>query len=625
MPQATDIVLDGAGYMIVPGSYTRGQDGAPEGRTGRVSFRDFFGGQRRHLQLERDRAFDGLRVGPALNGQGVQPWPAKNGGFSLPAGVTMPSASTRVPAAIVRGRMYFALGQHILECVAPGSAWVTPSVKIDTGTTIRDLCLYASNGMLATFGSAKEVTWYRMSDGSSSVLLAGEQGYQIAGYGGYAIWNDARSTARPTYLRQVTGTEVDLRILDYDVTRLVNAGARIYAVTASAVYSYSGRVSERTVANPAYVADPDPRTITVQEWSGEWTPYFQHGVTAAPDDFSLFEGYGGRIYAWVAGEVMEDNPNGDRAGWRATGLSGRRCFGGCVAGGYVVVSIESHEGMNQLWAWDGSGWWKIDEKPMAATGTWIWPLNVNDGGSYDMIVFHDGAPTYDLYRLRPRSASVHAFPASAASFTTPMIDAGERDRPKAWRKVGAVFATPELNGNLASVDPVRVLLDLSTDGGATWVTVADRTTSGGNTRENNNFTLDAVLTPAMGVADSRFVMLRARWESVSDWAPVLTGLWCEFEVLDAPARRRKWVFDVIARDQVVDRDGGVLNRTGRQLVAELWSAWEGEETVMLRDIDHDAAPVERSVRIVGIKETVPKPYDQSRWGDSVVSLHLVEV
>src|SRR5699024_5045474 len=127
-------------------------------------------------QLERDRAFDGVRVGPVLNGQGVQPWPARTAGLALPATAPKPSAAKRIPSAIVRGRMYFALGTQIFECAATGSAWSTPNPEIDTGTTISDLCLYASNGMLATFGSAKDVTWYRASDGSSSVLLAGEQG-----------------------------------------------------------------------------------------------------------------------------------------------------------------------------------------------------------------------------------------------------------------------------------------------------------------------------------------------------------------------------------------------------------------------------------------------------------------
>ena len=57
-------------------------------------------------------------------------------------------------------------------------------------------------------------------------------------------------------------------------------------------------------------------TIRAHQWSGEFTPYFQHGVYAEADDFRVFIGYGGRIHAWVAGQMMEDNPRGDRAGWR---------------------------------------------------------------------------------------------------------------------------------------------------------------------------------------------------------------------------------------------------------------------------------------------------------------------
>jgi hypothetical protein len=120
-------------------------------------------------------------------------------------------------------------------------------------------------------------------------------------------------------------------------------------------------------------------------------------------------------------------------------------------------------------------------------------------------------------------------------------------------------------------------------------------------------------------------MLRVRWESVGDWAPVLVGVWAEFEVLDSPARRRRWSFRVQTRDQVVDRGGGTLQRTGRQLIAELWGAWEQGTPLTFRDQDYDADPVERTVRIVGISETVPAPADAGRWGDAVVALQLVEV
>jgi hypothetical protein len=121
------------------------------------------------------------------------------------------------------------------------------------------------------------------------------------------------------------------------------------------------------------------------------------------------------------------------------------------------------------------------------------------------------------------------------------------------------------------------------------------------------------------------VQLRTTWTSVADWAPVLTGLWAEYELLDAPARRRKWRFKVHARDGAVERDGAVSTRTGRQLAADLWAAWEAGATVPFRDLDFAATGVTYQVRVVGIGEEVPKPTDGGRWGESVVVLTLVEV
>lgn len=149
------------------------------------------------------------------------------------------------------------------------------------------------------------------------------------------------------------------------------------------------------------------------------------------------------------------------------------------------------------------------------------------------------------------------------------------------------------------------------------------TSRAGNTLAHNNFVLDADIAAAG--ASSRFLMIRLNWSNVTDWAPVLVGLWCEFEVMDSPARRRRWNLQVAARDQTVDRAGAVLSRTGRQLIAELWSKWQGGTTLAFRDSDYDADPVERTVRIVGISESAPKPADHGRWGDSIVSLQLVEV
>ena len=55
MPATHDVTLGGVGYMLKPGSYQRYQDGATEGRIGRVRLADFYGGAGRAFQAERDR------------------------------------------------------------------------------------------------------------------------------------------------------------------------------------------------------------------------------------------------------------------------------------------------------------------------------------------------------------------------------------------------------------------------------------------------------------------------------------------------------------------------------------------------------------------------------------------
>jgi hypothetical protein len=240
----------------------------------------------------------------------------------------------------------------------------------------------------------------------------------------------------------------------------------------------------------------------------------------------------------------------------------------------------------------------------------------------DVGVFREGTRDLKVIRLLPRSATQLAIPALGANpfYVTSMIDAGERDKSRAWRKVGATFATPHILGNPASTDGVTVQLDWSTDAGATWTTAATHTASA-NTLAENSFEIAAALTGAV----DPWLMLRVRWSSTFDWAPVLTGLWAEYEVMESPARRRRWSMTVQAEDQVVDRDGATLTRTGRQQIAELWSHWQAATPLPFRDLDYDADPVERQVRIVGIAESVPAPHQAALWGQSAITLTLVEV
>jgi hypothetical protein len=102
---------------------------------------------------------------------------------------------------------------------------------------------------------------------------------------------------------------------------------------------------------------------------------------------------------------MEFNPNAgnNRQGWRATGLEGRSCYGATVAANMFVVTIVSRDGVPQVWAWDGSGWWLMNAIPGGQTR--CWPMFLAGAGNLDLIAFRDGSVTYDLYRMAYRDAT----------------------------------------------------------------------------------------------------------------------------------------------------------------------------------------------------------------------------
>jgi hypothetical protein len=82
---------------------------------------------------------------------------------------------------------------------------------------------------------------------------------------------------------------------------------------------------------------------------------------------------------------------------------------------------------------------------------------------------------------------------------------------------------------------------------------------------------------------------------------------------------------VQADDELIDRGSAQLSLTGRQIIQGLWDSWENGSTVTFRDIDYDADPVQRNVRIVGISESTDRPADAGTWGHSKLKQTLVEV
>lgn len=601
MSQSSDIVLDGIPYMLLSGSYRRAAAGLPEGRTGRVTIADFVGGQHRALQLERDTAWDSPGVGPALFGQGVEPWPWL-GAYTDP--VPQPvTAGQRVHSLALGNAIYLGAGRYVYRTVALNAgSWgnLTQVADLGAGKTIAGLACYA--GFLAIgCGNVLDIKLLDPGTLALTTLSPGLKGGWIAGYANRLVIADP-IPGNDGILRLTTGGGLDSRELDAPITTMALHGGKVAIATRSALWLLGGR------------ADPVSGV-----WLGDPEPIYSH-FAAAPDDFRFLCSFGGKLYTWLSGNVVEWNPNAgsSRQGWRAAGLEGRTCFGGAVAGNMAVVSMQSRTGVYQLWAFDGTGWWLMAENETTA---WVWPVALAGAGALDLLAFRDGDPgvTYQTGRLLPRSPAQPAY-ASAGAYTSSLLDAGQRDALKSWRAVGASFAAPETRGNPVSADTVTLSLAWSIDAGVTWTVAATTSVDDPATRV---FTLSAELPSNLAV--SRFLQLRVGFASVVDWAPVLTGVWADYAVLDEPSRRRRWSLAVRAHDAAVQRDGSVAALDGQAQIDALWQSWETKRTVTFRDLDYEVAPTERNVRIVAIEEQVARPADAPRWGQSVLHLELAEL
>ncbi len=399
-----------------------------------------------------------------------------------------------------------------------------------------------------------------------------------------------------------TGGTADSRELDAPIVNMGLHDGRVAIATKQSLWLLGGR--------------PDPVT---NKWNAEPQPFFTHGVWTDDEDFLFLLSYGGKLYTWLANGVMEWNPNGDKAGWNATGIEGRSCTGATVAGDRLIVCLVNRAGESESWAFDGSGWWLMLR---SSSQTRVWPIYTGGAGNIDLVLFRDGSTsvTYDLFRLVYRHESATNYNSGTSEYRTSLLDGGERDRVKVWRRIGAVFASPEQRGNPASIAPVTLTLSYSTDGGRSWTTAASSLVTDPLQR-----TSEITTQFTSGQVVGRFVQLRVSFGNVVDWSPALVGLWADYEVIDAIPRRRRWNLKIRARDRTVRRDSTVDPRNGRTIAADLWDAWTDSATIPFTDLDFTATGVTHQVRIASISEEIPVPADAASWGDSVVSLVVIEV
>ena len=379
MAQATDLELAGAGYMVAPGAYRRIPDPATSsgqaGKAGRINLDNFTGGLGQAIapttQPEAPgRGWGGVAVRSVLGGQGVEPW----GSDTVYADTMVDQPAVTVPAQslIVGDTCYVAVGRRLYASVAlTNGTWANLTVAADlgAGVTISGLSRYKDD-LLLFCGANANIRKYR-TDTQALVnpWVAGEKGIVGVGYRGQVLF--ATGQANDTYQMRMTVDKFDGTLLTrkrYADAPIVSMGTfqgKVVVATKNSLMTFGGDWTEGDAGGAK------------ADWSGELEGLFTHGTWTAKDDFVFLLGYGGRLYTWLANRVVEWDPTCRGRGWRQVGPEGKSCYGGCVAGGYLFVTLDNRDGEGETWVFDGAGWWRFHA---AATPTACWPTNARRRG-----------------------------------------------------------------------------------------------------------------------------------------------------------------------------------------------------------------------------------------------------
>ncbi len=585
-----DVRIAGDGYMVKAGTYRREQDGVAETRVARVKMSDFYGGQQRAAQLERDKIWQGNAAWPAYDSQGISAGPGRTAYTEAIADPDKYDPKERSWSVTYQGTVYVIQGKRLYKVtknVGTGAytglsyvgAFANPAVDVAlVGTRI-----------VAAHGAAGNCGTYRVDTGAFSTTEVGKMADLVGNFWGWLMIYEpnagqsgkvAITTNWPPSWQNYTLDAPWLKLFLHDGHLWVLTELTAMRVTASNNFATEASM---------------PRT-------------------AAPDDLTWVVSHNGRLYLWLGNEVHLFNKS--KGEFEPVGLRGRATYGACSVGRWFVCCIEGeHTGKTELWGHDGRGWWMIDCEEVSGTAI-KWPVGVNGAADNVDVLTGRGTVTNQTYLYQFYRRPNHPGLAGSYSVTSSLLDANDRDLDKAWRRVGAEFAWPDGRG---TADQVTVTLEYSIDAGATWTQAATANVAGNGSRV---VTVEGTITPA---AVGKFIQVRVTVSSILDWSPVLLCLWTEAEVLDDPTRRRRWRFTVQCKDAVIRRDGGVDVTGARALAERLWAVWSAGGTVTLRDIDYDRTLTEYTARLVDIVEKISKPQDAGTFADGEVELSLVEV
>jgi hypothetical protein len=602
--QTHDIMLDGAGYMIVPGSYSYAVAGAQAApvRAGIPSFAQAYAaGQHSATVIDRDMTrWTAVGMRPAPIGLGDEP-----GRLILAPGEVFPTLGVSAfdsnsQAVIYGGEVYFSQGASLYKVVRASGNWSTIAFVGTAAGAITSMAVIYNLLFMACAAPATTMSNYAVGAGITNAPAA-----QAA-----VIWQYAQGIWRSKGNDPTT------------ISGSIDGGATWAQwpldSAVRAVVPWRGRSTGGGVMLIA-------TNFMLWELAGQWTgspaefigtvsPLYSGLGGGGTDDFAWLVEFNGLVYTWYAGSVhlwdgvrLEPVPGGPR------GVT----HGGCVAGGTLCVSTtDPATGYTTISCYDGLRWFVL-----ARGNSRLWAnLCGTSGiiGDGHLLAFGQGGAILSRWAL-PVSGFA-APPATSGNVTVGPLDGGQGDTIKTWTRVVIDWSLALQPSQLAPpTNPGGTLLvETSVDDGSSWATQGTVTVAAGATSRQESVAFAAAM-------EAQRLLVRVTWTPASAYAAFqIDGIWASGWTIADAQHRETWTMKLKVTDKLITRDGSVDARTGETMLQALRSLAQTGRTATFHDLDDDLAPTARTVRVAELKEAERKG-DGTHFLESQVTLTLTAV
>lgn len=608
MVQTHDVIIDGAGYMLLPGSYKYQNTGADVSRfrTGVPAFDQRLG---KAVTLPQSADKDALRwtaVGmvPVPIGLGNEPGRLMLGPKELNTVIGAPF-DTNSRMIIFAGKVYMTIGGNLFVATLGGGNVFSTLTLIGTVAAGNITSMCVSNGLLfmATSGAA-------MANYAGSGAIANSPATKAQ-----VVWDFARGLWRS---KQDPGT------LQWDTASGSADGGATWTdfrldSTIKAAIIWRGRATGGGVCLVATQG-------MIWELSGGWTGspgVFGGTVNAiydgrgggAPDDFNWLVEYEGYVYTWFAGTVHR------WSGSRLEPIDGAPrgiIQGMAAAGGYLCVSVYDQGVAGYLvWAYDGVRWILL-----ARSATPYGVLGSTSGLVSDGHLFSLNATTsHSRWELPVASFARSTSIVTSGQVIAGPLDAGLGDTVKTWTQVSVPWSTILYDfGTTAPANPGgNLLAEYSVDDGSNYtslgnVVVANAARSG----------LATWTIPNAGMQANR-LLIRVTWTPTSAYAGLqLNGVFASGYRIASLPHNEQWQLTIKCTDKLIKRDGSVDARSGETMLQALRALAQAGRTFVYQDLDYDLNARSVTARILDLHEKERKG-DGTHFLESQIALTIAAV